>query len=89
MLSLSPKDDLNVWRLFSGTSGIFGISRKRQKYSPCAPKLIWSCLEIVFGDFRAFLGFPEKAKRLSVGPKVGLEWSGDRFRGLRAFLGFC
>ena len=50
--------------------------------------MVWSGLEIVFGDFRAFSRFPEKAKMLSVDPKVDLESSGDRFKGLRAFLGF-
>ena len=43
--------------------------------------MIWGGLETVFGDLRAFSGFPEKAKTLSVGPKVDLELSGDRFRG--------
>ena len=40
-----------------------------------------------FSGTSAFLGFPEKAKMLSVGSKVDLEWSGDRFRGTQSIFG--
>ena len=71
-----------------GTSEHFRDFLQRRKRSLWAPNLIWSGLETVFGDLRAFSGFPEKAKTLSVGPK--LIWSGLEtiFGDLRAFSGF-
>ena len=71
----------------SGASEHFQDFAKRQKHSLWAQKLIWSGLEIVFGDFRAFSRFPEIVKILSVGLKVDLERSGDHFLGLQGIFG--
>ena len=74
MLSVGPKVDLE-WSgdRFRGPQHFWDF-QKRRKRSLWATKFIWSGLETVFGDLRAFSGFPEKAKTLSVGPK--LIWSG-------------